>query len=615
MVPPLTPRVWLVIAIGLVATLGSVGVRGQSLAKGPAVSREETLWKHPVDWYPASVQRWFAALPPALRYSQPRFRAGDDPAWAAPALDDSSWEPRGLLQIPSRTGVHWIRFRVRMGSEGLVPPPSGIMLTSLQAYDLYWDGMLLGSSGVPGANRASERAGRVDQWFSIPTALCGAGEHSVALRASSYRVGFPNAVSGVRFLIDEPSVLQGIALQEAFVPTLAAGALFMIGLTSLILWALAAHRTPLLLLGGVCLADSLMQGIQAARWFFHYPADWHYPAYVAMAALVAVQSLLTLGFEITHFRVPRGRWLLLALGGLLGAVVALNPDRLVGVRMLAAGIAACLITAMWAVGNGRRGAWPVVLGLLASALLLAMNPEEYRASFFVTYFPTLCGLICSLAITLRDERRDARAVELAAARLELELLKKNIQPHFLLNTLATIIETIEQEPKTAVDMVESLAGEFRILSRIAGEKLIPLHQELELCRAHLRVMSRRRGVQCALITTGVDEQALVPPALFHTLVENGLTHLRPRDGRIDFELVASAVPGATRYRLIARGQRQPEDLEPGHVPKTGTGLRYIEARLEESFPQRWSLRSEPTPEGWQTTLELSSSSALRGSGA
>ena len=612
---PYKPLAWLVLVIGLGATLGSVSVQAQSRATGHPELPSDPLWKHPTGWYPASVHRWFEALPPALRYSQPRFRAGDDPGWAASDLDDSAWEPRGLLQIPSRAGIHWIRFRVRMGTEGLEPPPSGIMLTSLQAYDLYWDGVHLGSSGVPGANRASERAGRVDQWFSIPTALCGTGEHTVALRASSYRVGFPNAVSGLRFLVDEPSVLQGIALQEAFVPTLAAGALFMIGLTSLILWALAAHRTPLLLLGGVCLADSLMQGIQAARWFFHYPADWHYPAYVAMATLVAVQSLLTLGFQIAHFRVPRGPWLLLALGALLGAVVAVNPDRLVGVRMLAAGIAACLITAMWAVGNGRRGAWPVVLGVLASAVLLAMSPEEYRANFFVTYFPTLCGLICSLAITLRDERRDARAVELAAARLELELLKKNIQPHFLLNTLATIIETIEQEPKTAVDMVESLAGEFRILSRIAGEKLIPLRQELELCRAHLRVMSRRRGVQCALTTTGVDEQASVPPALFHTLVENGLTHLLPRDGRIDFELVASHAPGVTRYRLIARGQRQPEDPERGHAPKAGTGLRYIEARLEESFPQRWSLRSEPIPEGWQTTLELSSSPGSQGAGA
>ena len=75
----------------------------------------------------------------------------------------------------------------------------------------------------------------------------------------------------------------------------------------------------------------------------------------------------------------------------------------------------------------------------------------------------MLGLMTSLAL-LCDERRRAQAAQLAAARLELELLKKNIQPHFLLNTLATIMETIEEGPKTAAALVESLAGEFRILA-------------------------------------------------------------------------------------------------------------------------------------------------------
>src|SRR5262249_30663935 len=156
---------------------------------------------------------------------------------------------------------------------------------------------------------------------------------------------------------------------------------------------------------------------------------------------------------------------------------------------------------------------------------------DFRVNFFPKFLPATLGLMASLAMHLHDERKRAQAAKLAAARLELELLKKNIQPHFLLNTLATILETIEQEPKTAAALVEALAGEFRILSRVAGEKLIPLGQELELCRAHLRVMSLRRGVTCAIAAAGVDERALVPPALFHTLVENGLTHLLPRDGK------------------------------------------------------------------------------------
>jgi len=49
-------------------------------------------------------------------------------------------------------------------------------------------------------------------------------------------------------------------------------------------------------------------------------------------------------------------------------------------------------------------------------------------------------------------------------------------------------------------------------------------------------MSLRKGVRCSLAVDGVNERDLVPPALFHTLIENGLTHLLPRDGEQRFEL-------------------------------------------------------------------------------
>jgi LytS/YehU family sensor histidine kinase len=274
---------------------------------------------------------------------------------------------------------------------------------------------------------------------------------------------------------------------------------------------------------------------------------------------------------------------------------------------------------VWAAWHKRRDAWPSVVGIVVSAILLVVQAEDFRTSFFLKFLPAMLGLMASLALYLHDQRRRAQAAQLAAARLELEMLKKNIQPHFLLNTLATIMETIEEEPKTAAALVESLAGEFRILSRVAGEKLIPLAQELELCRAHLRVMSLRKGVTCSLIHGPIDERALVPPALFHTLIENGLTHLTPCNGRQDFELHAEPHEGGRRYTLLARGEREaclasaalgdrsspaPEGPTTSAPVLEGTGLRYIKARLEESFTGRWTLESSPVEEGWKTVVDM-----------
>ena len=490
-----------------------------------------------------------------------------------------------------------------MGAAGQETLPAGIMVSTVRAYEIFWDGVQLGSSGVPGNEKGTEIAGRVDQWYSVPDGLRGPGEHVVAFRTSSHRCGFPAATSGFRILIDSPTVLQGKVLREAFLPTVAAGALFMTGLASLIMWLLAERRATLLLLCGLCLAGAVMQTLQAFRWFFSYPADWHYPVLSGMTTLVGVQGILTVAFVIVHFDVPYRRWLLTGLVPVFALVSWFSPERmnLEGVRMLAVGIGVSLACAAWAVWRRRRGAWPAVIGVALSAVLAGFEAEDYRANFFLKSLPAIVGLISSLALQLNDERRRARAAQLASARLEIELLKKNIQPHFLLNTLAVLAEIVEQDPPRAVKLIDDLADEFRSVSRVSAEKLIPLAQELELCRAHLRVMSVRTGRTWSLEAVDVDDAALVSPAVFLTLIENGFAHQRVIGGAAAFRLkMERTADGATRYTFVSPGEVQ---VDPAR-PAGGTGLRYVKARLEESFPGRWTLRDDPVAGGWQTVIEI-----------
>jgi hypothetical protein len=579
------------------------------------------IWRHPAEAYPPSLNRWFRSLPPPLQYSEVRFQTGDDVRWAQPEWDDRDWQTIGFWDLPARAGIHWIRFRVRMGNNAEGRLPSGVMMSTVVAYEVFWDGVLIGNSGVPGMDRETEVPGRVDQWFSVPAALLGPGEHVIAIRSSSYLCGFPSAKSGFRFLVDSPAILQGKAVREAIVPTIAAGALFMVGMASFIMWLLAARRGALLILCAMCASIAAMQALHSIRWFFQYPADWHFPALFAMTWLVALQALCMIALVMAHFELPGRRWILGAMVPLFGLVSWISPQRvnLEGVNILIVGFTSSLACVIWAAWHKRRDAWPAVGGISVSLILLLIEKEDFRTNFFLKFLPAMVGLMASLALHLHAERRRAQAAQLAAARLELEMLKKNIQPHFLLNTLATIMETIEQEPKTAAALVEALASEFRILSRVAGEKLVPLTQEVDLCQAHLRVMSRRKCVTCSLVVKADDDRLRVPPAVFHTLVENGLTHLLPRHGRIDFSLRAERSAMGVRYTLIALGERQPSSgnaaagtLSESPRRTEGTGLRYIKARLEESFTGMWTLHSGPVTEGWKTVIDIADTNSLSG---
>jgi hypothetical protein len=362
--------------------------------------------------------------------------------------------------------------------------------------------------------------------------------------------------------------------------------------------------------------------LQVWRGLRDYPYDWHYPRLVAIAVTVVVFSLLLVAFLEALFDLGR-RWVrfswLVVIMAVMWSLSPLYTVKSVAVSWCAFGTGLGLsLVAVW---KGRRGAVFVLGGLLVSSGVLVASPGDFlEQSFLFSFGAPLLGSVIALTLQLRDDHRMAQRAQLTATRLELELLKKNLQPHFLLNTLSTIIEVIEQEPKTAVGLIEELAHEFRILARVAGERLIMLGHELELCRAHLRIMSLRKRAQCSLVVApGVEERDLVPPALFHTLIENGLTHLLPREGTQRFELSAIREADRVRYTLVAHGEPSDHERTPTFAPlnvstppvpaktaarREGTGLRYVKARLEESFPGRWALQGEAIPEGWRTVIEI-----------
>ncbi|MEW5983474.1 MAG: histidine kinase [Acidobacteriota bacterium] len=96
-----------------------------------------------------------------------------------------------------------------------------------------------------------------------------------------------------------------------------------------------------------------------------------------------------------------------------------------------------------------------------------------------------------IVLRLRDQVRDYHALRSRSQRLEAELLKKTIQPHLLMNTLLTIQSWFGQDPAKAGRLVEALADEFRIISRVAAQPEIDMADEIQLCRRHLELMGPR----------------------------------------------------------------------------------------------------------------------------
>lgn len=601
------------LALGLLAPL--------LLAAGAAGAEPAgRVWKPLNEWYHEDVESYFfSAVPKGLEQSELRYAAGDDPRFAAPQWNDAGWRVRDRdAALPKNRGIFWLRVHVRaVGQDGAIPP--GLFYGAVGAAQIFWDGRLVRAIGQPGASRAAEKAGPIYTQFDLPSgADTGPGEHVIALRMSTYRFNRPDRTMSLLLLNVQPDRLAEIMERSLLLPLLGVGALLVIALAAAVFWLVFDRRWGLFSFSAVALGGAIMVLLINIRHLFPVPYSWSYGLWTATEAVVALTVIALVALVAEQFGLPRRRWLLAALGAAIAAMVLyryavhhvfLPQEAMVSCWKM--GFAFALAAALYAVVRRARGARLVLAGIALSAAWFFHEPERFLwEDFPLAILPTLLSFMCAIGLDLRRERDEARETKLTAARLELELLRKSLQPHFLMNTLTALAQAIEENPSRAVRLIDDLADELRTLARFSQEKQVPLETEIELCRTHLRVMSVRTERPWDLAVNGIDPQAAVPPAVFFTLIENGFTHQEPLEGSTRFRLQGEALPdGGVRYAFFSPGRPRPN----GSHRNGGSGLRYIKARLNESWTGRWQFAQEPVAGGWQTVIELRREAERNGS--
>lgn len=130
-----------------------------------------------------------------------------------------------------------------------------------------------------------------------------------------------------------------------------------------------------------------------------------------------------------------------------------------------------------------------------------------------------------------------RALSPALAEARLMALQARIRPHFLFNSLNTVLGLIRSEPKRAEAVLENLAELYRALLSEVGT-LVSLGKEVELARAYAEIEKMRLGERLQVNWQCQDAalDALVPPLLLQPLLENAVYHgVEPSEsgGKVD----------------------------------------------------------------------------------
>jgi hypothetical protein len=541
-----------------------------------------------------------APQPPAwlTATGEVRFQAGDDPRWAAAGWDDSAWPQTHWSRVGSHDRVVWMRARVD-GATLAEGERVEVTVSAAGAYDIFWNGTRIGGSGRPGPSRALEVPGPMTASAVVPAALVSPGTNVVAVRLSSFHL--PGRLrSSVHLLTVGPRVdLHGLLLR-GYLPGIAAGGALLLGACyfAALFWSDRRDRAAGFL---ALLAVAALGQLAAEGWrgFVNYAYPVHVFRLWAILAAACVYGLALVAYVSERCR-PRWRSRALAATGLaVLAAIALVPgyDGKTAVTIAAAAAVSLAVAA------AARPLRPLLLfapvGLLGWLFLAPLRFLDEH--FYLVTAAAIVLLFFEQVRHLRTEQAARAAMELRSARLELELLKRYLQPHFLLNTLTSLAEWVETDPPVGVRMIEALAEEFRLLSRVGPLRTVLLRDELALCRLHLQVMSLRHDAPLELSADGVDEARQLPPAVLHTLIENALSHNHYPQGAT-FRVRETVAEDRRRYELRCPPGRQ---HEPAPGIATGTGLDYVRARLAESFADRWRLTDGRAADGgWVTCIEV-----------
>ena len=275
--------------------------------------------------------------------------------------------------------------------------------------------------------------------------------------------------------------------------------------------------------------------------------------------------------------------------------------------------------------------WQIALALVVSALYLvpfqllrhllsqALSfPDAYKpftpASFMATWVGALInygdivlvGHAIHYARDSRDQALRRARLETRLAEAQLQVLRLQLHPHFLFNTLHTISALMHKDVRAADRMLALLGDLLRDSFERVGAQEVSLKQELGFLDRYLEI-ERTRFRDRLTVTLNIDPETLdaeVPNLLLQPLVENAIRHgLGKRQDAGHIEIVARRQYERLDLRIRDDGPGLPEDTQT--ALRKGVGLANTEARLEQLYGanHRFDLRNRPEG-GLEVALEI-----------
>ncbi|MBN1225096.1 MAG: histidine kinase [Candidatus Aminicenantes bacterium] len=265
--------------------------------------------------------------------------------------------------------------------------------------------------------------------------------------------------------------------------------------------------------------------------------------------------------------------------------------------------------------NRRYGIYFALLLPVVAVSSLAANFifREYFAykggfpgSLYFISFTLVISTSAKLIKKAGRQRIQIKDIESKQLRTELDLLKAQINPHFLFNTLNNLFGMARNQDKSTAEGIAHLSHLMRYMIHESQSDRVDLDKEIEQINRLIKLQKLRFSEEDAIAidfnVKGETQKTRIPPMLLIPFIENAFKHGISLRSPSFVDISMTAGVGRLEFSVINSIHEQGSEFKESD---TGQGLRNVRRRLELLFPKNHKLKIEASENTFSVLLTIS----------
>lgn len=246
----------------------------------------------------------------------------------------------------------------------------------------------------------------------------------------------------------------------------------------------------------------------------------------------------------------------------------------------------------------------IVFGYFADLLGEYIDPEGNTATYISIFLFMLVYVGAKYMRIGTKQQFRLKDLEAKQAQDELDLLKSQVNPHFLFNSLNSIYSLTLKNSEKSSEAVMLLSDLMRYILESSKKKLVPLEEEIQFINNYIELEKLRLGSNFNLNyqVTGEAKSLYISPMILIAFVENIFKHgVSSNKDKNEFNIEITVENSQLNFSSSNNIAQKSNELE---IKVEKTGIKNVKRRLELIYPDEYNLSIENNKGKFQVDLQI-----------